>query len=316
MNQAEAGALLEGVYQLDTTRWLEHLGWKVFDWQKAVLRDRATRICINGARQAGKSTIISSKACHMAKYRKGSLTVILAPTQKQSQEDMEKINSFLSRDPAYPERIKNNSEELKLENGSRILVLTASDDAARGFSNPDLIIFDEASRIDDSVYDAVRPMITNNLDAVIVEISTPNGKKGFFYNHFHSQSWSRYEVRCPWDYVATSSLPTLRKTTYHGIDGVSYFLSPRHFNLTEQMEVIRGGQGGYGMSERKYRQEYCCEFVEAEAQVFANELIDSLYSDDAIKPFEETDVELLNMGGGEPNALSFPSFEQWERKAL
>lgn len=314
MNDAEANVLLEGVYQYDTVRWLEHLGWHVFDWQKAVLRDRAIRICIDGARQAGKSTIISSRACHMAKYKKKSLTVILAPTQKQSQEDMKKIVSFLALDPNYPARVKNNSEELELENGSRILVLTASDDAARGFSNPDLIIFDEASRIDDSVYDAVRPMITDNLEAVIVEISTPNGKKGFFYNHFSSETWSRYEVRSPWDYVRTTGMPALRETKCQPKPGIKFYLSPRHFNLVEQLEVIRGGNAGHGMSERMYRQEYCCEFVEAEAQVFANDLIDSLYADEKlIKPFEETDEELMDMTGGEENAIAFPSFEQWER---
>ena len=309
MNQAEKDRLLEGVYQLDTTRWLAKLGWIVFDWQKAVLRDRSTRICINGARQAGKSTIISSKACHMAKYKPGSLTVILAPTQKQSQEDMEKINSFLLRDPQYPERIKNNSEELKLANGSRILVLTASDDAARGFSNPDLIIFDEASRVADSVYEAVRPMITNNRKAVIVEISTPNGKKGFFFSHFHSQTWTRYEVRCPWDYVRTTSTPILEQTKYHPLPGVNFFFSDRHFDRIEQMEVITGGKDGHGMSERKYRQEYCCEFVEAEAQVFANELIDSLYVDNSdMLPFEMDSAAPQ----GERNVIAFPTFESWE----
>ena len=310
MNQKERDLLLEGVYQLHTTRWLAKLGWNVFDWQKAVLRDRSTRICINGARQAGKSTIISSKACHMAKYKKGSLTVILAPTQKQSQEDMEKINSFLLRDPQYPERLKNNSEELKLENGSRILVLTASDDAARGFSNPDLIIFDEASRVADSVYEAVRPMITNNRKAQIVEISTPNGKKGFFYSHFHSPTWTKYEVRCPWDYVRTTSMPTLEETRYRPKDpSVNFFFSPRHFDRVEQMEVITGGKDGHGMSERKYRQEYCCEFVEAEAQVFANELIDSLYAESgSVMPFEMEAASKV----GEIPAIAFPTFESWE----
>lgn len=302
---------MEGAYQLDIPLWLKHLGWGAFDWQKAVLRDRATRICINGARQAGKSTIISSRACHLAKYKRGSLSVILAPTQKQSQEDMEKIKSFLLKDPTFPERLKDNSEELKFDNGSRILVLTASDDAARGFSNPDLIIFDEASRIEDSVYDAVRPMITNNREAVIVEISTPNGKKGFFYSHFNSTNWSRYEVRCPWDYVRTSSTPILVETKYRGLPNVRFFFSPRHFDHDEQMEVITGGKDGIGMSERMYRQEYCCEFVEAEAQVFANDLIDSLFSTDReISTFEGAREQ---MAVGEEHPRAFPSFDDWER---
>lgn len=313
-----ADALMEIVYGLDPVEWLSHIKWDSFDWQRDVLHDPSTRICINGARQAGKSTIISAKACHMAKYRPGSLTVILAPTQRQSQEDMLKIRSFYGPDATYPKRVKANDMELVLDNGSRVLVLTATDEAARGFSNPDLIIFDEASRIPDIVFDAVRPMITNNDRAVIVEISTPNGRKGFFNSHFHSDLWSRYEVRAPWDIVTTATMPTLVKTMYEGTEGVKLYFSPRHYSFKDQIEVITNGEDGQGMSSRMYRQEYCCEFVEAEAQVFSNELIANLFGhpeNSEVKPFDLIGEDMAaKVPQGEASSVPFPDVNDFLRR--
>lgn len=307
-------ALLEIAYGLDVVRWLEGMDWHPFEWQREVLHDRSTRICINGARQGGKSTIISSKACHMAKYKPGSLTVILAPTQKQAKEDMAKIRAFYANDPHYPARRKSNDEELALANESRVLVLTASDDAARGYSNPDLVIFDEASRIADDVFDAVRPMLTGNLTAQIVEISTPNGRGGFFHSHFNSPAWSRYEVRSPWEYTPTDSIPTLVRAVCKPKPGIKFYISPRHEIYEEQLEVIQNGEDGHGMSERKYRQEYCCEFVEAEAQVFSNELIESLFSHgEDVRPMADS-LKLVSLDQGESQVTKFESFEQWARR--
>lgn len=306
------------MFGLDPVRWLQSIGWKTFEWQESVLRDKSTRICINGARQAGKSTIISARACHMAKYKPGSLTVILAPTQNQSKEDMLKIRAFYSMDQSFPERKKANDQELVLANGSRVLILTASDEAARGFSNPDLIIFDEASRVDQVVFDAVRPMITNNDRAVIVEISTPNGKKGFFYSHFNSDRWSRYEVRCPWDYIATDNLPQLRRTKYNGTPGINFYFSPRHFNENDQMDVILGGINGMGMDSRTYRQEYCCEFVEAQAQVFSNDLIEALFTPRTsaeVPEFMPVGADLIqSIEEGESMSVGFEDFNDFMRR--
>lgn len=248
------------------------IGQTLFEWQSAVMRDNSRRIVINGARQAGKSTIMSGLVCHHAKFFPGSLSVILAPTLKQAQEDMGKIVNFISLDPDYPKLIKNNSEEIKLENRARILVLTATDDAARGFSNPDIILFDEASRIDDSVFNAVRPMITDNPFARIYEISTPNGKKGFFYKHYNNPRWSRYQVRAPWYPIETSSgleLVEYRDTILQ--DDLHFFFSPRHYNKKEQLESLQD------LKKRQYEQEYCTEFVDAEDQVFAQDLIKAAF---------------------------------------
>lgn len=257
---------------LDPNRYLNDIGWKTFPWQADILKDRSTRININGTRQGGKSTIISGKACHHARFFPNSLIVILAPSKKQSQENMEKIKAFINSDPNYPKLIKNSTDTIELINHSRILVLTATDNAARGFSNPDLVIFDEASRIFKTVFDAVRPMITNNPYAIIYEISTPNGKKGFFYEHSLLSRWSRYIVRSPWDVDFSGDVPTLVESTFKPSPDYHFYHSPRHFNFKDQLEALQQ------MGVDKYKREYCCEFNDAQDQAFSREMIESMFA--------------------------------------
>ena len=235
IGRGEAGFFSSMYSAISKDYYLESIGFHLFPWQRAVLRDQATRITICGARQYGKSTILSGVCCHTAKYKPGSLSVILAPTKLQASEDIGKVRDFMTRDPDYPTVRRSGAEEIVLENRSRILVLTATDTAARGFSKPAVVLFDEASRIDDSVYDAVRPMITGSRTSVIYEISTPFGKKGFFYDHFSrvgSQERkikrSRYLVKAPWQVVRTSGKPVLARIPLDEIEGVHCFFSPRH----------------------------------------------------------------------------------------
>ena len=311
MNAADLSMLRDITYGCDPVRYLRSLGWDVFPWQEAVLSDPSTRICIDGARQGGKSTILSAVTCHHAKYYPGSLSVILAPTLMQANEDMVKIKSFIARDRQYPQLTRSGAQEIATDRGARILVLTASDDAARGFSNPDIILFDEASRIPDDVFEAVRPMITDNPKAHIYEISTPNGKKGFFYDHFSSPRWSRYLVRAPWIAVETPLGPqlapiteeaakdTLRKNLMSSAkaESIKFFFSPRHYRETDQAEALEQ------MHIRKYLQEYGCEFVDAEDQVFSQSLIEELFAAEAEGGFEEPSTLF-----GEAPAMPDPEF--------
>ena len=295
MNTESAAVIRETIYGCDPVRYLRSIDLNVFPWQAEVLSDESTRICIDGARQGGKSTLMSAIVCHCAKYRPHSLAVILAPTLMQAGEDMMKIKQFIARDKRYPKLLRSGAQEIATIKGSRILVLTASDDAARGFSNPDIILFDEASRILDDVFEAVRPMITNNPRARIYEISTPNGKKGFFYDHFSSPRWSRYLVRSPFSAVQGYNGPelvavtdktardtlrlNLKPTAEAG--NIRFFFSPRHYNEAEQEDALSG------MHIRKYQQEYGCEFVDAEDQVFSQDLIERMFSSAADDDFTE-----------------------------
>ena len=321
MNAADSTVIKETIYGCDPVRYLRSIDLNVFPWQAEVLSDESTRICIDGARQGGKSTLMSAIVCHCAKYRPRSLAVILAPTLMQAGEDMMKIKQFIARDRRYPKLTRSGAQEIATSKGSRILVLTASDDAARGFSNPDIILFDEASRIPDDVFEAVRPMITNNPRARIYEISTPNGKQGFFYNHFSNPSWSRYLVRAPW--IATDSergpvlVPiteeegreTLRKNLKPTASAgeIRFFFSPRHYDENDQSEALSQ------MHVRKYLQEYGCEFVDAEDQVFSQDLIEAMFASEGTSTMEEPEM-LDGESYAEPDPEFMDAYESSERR--
>ena len=314
LGQGEMPAVDALMMGLCKDAYLESIGFSLFPWQRAVLRDQATRITICGARQSGKSTILSGVCCHTAKYRPKSLSVILAPTKLQASEDIGKVRDFMTRDPDYPTVKRSGAEEIVLENGSRILVLTATDTAARGFSKPAVVLFDEASRIDDSVYDAVRPMITGSRTSVIYEISTPFGRKGFFYDHFSrigaqekKIKRSRYLVKAPWQVVRTTGKPTLARIPLEEMEGVHCFFSPRHEDEVEQLEALDQ------MKEMQYRQEYGCEFVDAEDQVFRQDLIDAMF---AFEDRAEIFAPMDDIGIGEPSSIDFSGMMQGTGRAI
>ncbi|NCC91281.1 MAG: hypothetical protein EOM01_13135, partial [Spirochaetia bacterium] len=188
------------LYGLSRSHYIAALGWKPFEWQSQVLKSQHKRKIINGSRQSGKSTIVSSVPCHTAKYYPKSLSIILAPTEAQAIEDILKVKEFIASDPSYPDIKRDSQDEIALANKSRILVIPATERSARGYSRPRTIVLDEASRIPDVVYKSgVRPMLTDNSDAELFAISTPNGKQGFFYEAYSSsERWERYEIRSPW----------------------------------------------------------------------------------------------------------------------
>jgi hypothetical protein len=254
--------------------YIESLGFQPYAWQRDVLRSRHKRKVINGARQAGKSTIISARPCHRAKYFPGSLSIVIAPTERQALLDIEKMHGFIALDRDYPD-YKPSMDQIKVANGSRIVVAPATD-AARGYSNPDIIMLDEASRIPDLILQGViMPMLTDNDKCELILISTPNGRNGFFYRDFNNSSWERYEVRAPWDVVDLEYrlIPVEPEGVYQARLAkcdISAYYSPRHASLAEQQANLEE------MGSLMYRQEYRVEFVEPEDQVFSYDDIERM----------------------------------------
>src|SRR3712207_6787644 len=166
---------------LDRVAFARSLGLEPDPWQEDLLRSTSDRVLLNCCRRSGKSTMSGIVTLHRALYHPGSLILCLAPALRQSQELFGKVLGFyrdLDRPiPAQAER----KLSLELENGSRIVTLPGTDKTIRGFSGAALLIVDEAARVDDELYFAVRPMLAVSGGALMM-LSTPAGRRGIFFS--------------------------------------------------------------------------------------------------------------------------------------
>src|SRR5215218_4657621 len=217
------------------------------DWQEQLLCSTSDRVLLNCSRQSGKSTMTAVIALHRAIYHPGSLILCLAPALRQSQELFGKVLGFyrdLGR-PVSPQGERKLS--LELENGSRIVTLPGSEKTIRGFSGTSLLVLDEAARVEDELYFAVRPMLAVSGGALMM-LSTPYGKRGVFYEEWTGgHGWERYEV-------PVSQCPRISEG----------FLEEERASLPPFI----------------FRQEYECSFEETEDQVFTTDLIDRAVTDE------------------------------------
>jgi hypothetical protein len=281
--------ILSVLYALSPLDYIRSLGFPPYQWQADVLSSFHKRKLINGARQSGKSTIISALPCHHARFFPKSVSLVVAPTERQAVLNMERIKSFIAMDKYYVGIKRQSDEQIELSNGSMIYVVPATEKSARGYSSPDIIMLDEASRIDDITYrSGIMPMLTDNEKCELVMISTPNGRTGFYHTASNSARWERYEVRAPWDVIdlefrLVEPAPEQAYRTERAKQGIAAYYSLRHRNHTEQQMNLEE------MGPLMYRQEYCCEFVEPEDQVFAYEDIEAAFN----APAEALDLNVL-----------------------
>lgn len=228
------------------------------DWQESVLRMDHPRMLLNCSRQAGKSTVTALLAVYRALYKPG-LTLLISPSLRQSGELFRKVKDWFGALPDYqkPKLVEDNQLSCQLENGARIISLPSSESTIRGYSSVDLIIEDEASRVDDMLYYSIRPMLAVSGGAMIL-MSTPFGKRGHFYEEWAhgSDVWQRIEVR------ATQ----IARITPE-------FLDEERKSLGEQW----------------FNQEYNCKFVDPVDSVFSTDDIDRAFSHDIPGLFVATD---------------------------
>jgi Terminase large subunit, T4likevirus-type, N-terminal len=227
---------------LDRVAFAEALGINPDGWQRDLLRSSSDRILINGCRQSGKSSMSAVIGLHRAVYHSGSLVLILAPAERQAKETFGKVLSlYRSLGHTIPPD-SHRKLGMELKGGSRIEALPGSERTIRGFASVDLLILDEAARVTDDLYFAVRPMIAVSGGAMIL-LSTPAGQRGVFYEEWtEGAGWERYEV-------PIEDVPRI---------------SPE-FVEEERRALPR----------RVFDQEYRCKFIEIEDAVFSLEDVDS-----------------------------------------
>jgi hypothetical protein len=238
----------------------EILKFKPDPWQEQVLESTKKQILLNCSRQSGKSTTTGAKALHKALFFDNTLTLLVSPSLRQSAELFKKITGFLKRVKNPPHLIEDNKLSLTFDTGSRIVSLPSSEDTIRGFSAVDLIIMDEASRIDDNLYRSIRPMLAVSQGQLIV-MSTPFGKRGFFHSEWtEGDNWEKILVKatdCP--RISSEFLANERKS----------------------------------LGDWWFKQEYMCEFVETTDSVFSYEMVMQSLSND-VKPLPINDNELTD----------------------
>jgi Terminase large subunit, T4likevirus-type, N-terminal len=185
---------------LDPARFMAVCGLPPDPWQAALLRSAAQRILLLCSRQSGKSTTTASLALHQAMYTPKSLVLLLSPSLRQSQELFRKVlSAYRMLDAAVPTE-QESALRLEFTNGSRIISLPGTESTIRGYSGVRLLVIDEAARVPDDLYYAVRPMLAVS-GGRLVALSTPFGKRGWFYQEYtEGQHWERIKItayECP-----------------------------------------------------------------------------------------------------------------------
>jgi len=219
------------------------LGFSPDPQQEAVLLSNSKRGILNCSRQWGKSTVAAAKAVHRAYTRAGSEVLVASPGVRQSAEFLRKAAKLVRRLEIKPRGDGDNAVSLVFPNGSRIVGLPGTEATVRGFSAVSLILIDEASRVDDEMYDSLRPMLAvGNGDLWLM--STPCGQRGFFFEAWRDggEDWTRVSV----------------KGTECSRIGAEF--------LDQERRV---------MGEAKFSQEYLCEFVGNELGYFDRETVEA-----------------------------------------
>lgn len=238
---------------LDPVRLARRTGMEPDPWQAELLRSSAQQTILLCSRQAGKSTTTSVLALHEAQYHPPALVLLLSPSLRQSQELFRKVTEARAAlgSEACPVT-ESSALRLELANGSRVVCLPGKESTIRGYSGVRLLVVDEASRVPDDLYQAVRPMLAVSGGRLVL-LSTPFGKRGFFHHEWTEggAGWQRVKV-------TAADCPRIPPAW-----------------LAAERETI---------GDWWYRQEYECEFVETDDQVFGYDLVTGAVSSD-VQPF-------------------------------
>lgn len=204
----------------------------------------------------GKSTATATLALHTTLYTPDSLVLLLSPGERQSGEIFLKVEQQYEALGRPVRATKHTELTLELANGSRIVALPGKEGTIRGYSGARLIVIDEASRVDDTLYYAVRPMLAVSRGR-IVGLSTPWGKRGWWYD-----AWA-----------AEHPVPPERPAGLWECYQMDAAHCPRYSPqwLADERR---------GMPDAYFRSEYMCEFVDPVGALFPATLVERALRND------------------------------------
>jgi hypothetical protein len=234
----------------------QRLGFQPDARQAELLASTDRGVILNCSRQWGKSTVTAARAVFEAWSKPESLTLVVSPSERQSGELVRKARRFAAKIEKKVRGDGQNRCSVLLSNGSRIVGLPSKEDTIRGFSAVSLLLVDEASRVEDELYEAMRPVLAVSNGSIWL-LSTPYGKRGFFWEEWSKggPSWKRLSV-------PATECPRISK----------------EFLERERARPWRAD---------KFRQEYLCEFLDSDDYVFPRDLIEGAFTDDVRMLFNQ-----------------------------
>lgn len=218
--------------------------WAWDRWQEEVLAFDGN-VALRTGRQVGKSVVVAEKVVRFALKNEGTVSLVIAASQRQSSLLFDKIRTTLELLDVDCFAEVPTLTRIVLKNGSKIYSLPAGKTGhfIRGFT-VDLLVADEAAYIPECVWLSVVPMIavsrqTRGFGHIIL-LSTPFGKGGYFFNAFSDPDFKTW-------HVSSEDCPRIPKLL-----------------LAKERKRL---------SKAEYRQEWQGEFVEEWNQFFKGELI-------------------------------------------
>ncbi|MBI2686715.1 MAG: hypothetical protein HYX27_10400 [Acidobacteria bacterium] len=226
------------------SQWAEEqFNFKPTTIQKRVLDTGTKRLILCCNRQWGKSTVIALKALHHAIQHPNSSIVVISRTERQGGLLIQKAIDFATLTGRPPKRVRGYEHSLQLPNGARIYAIAHSTQSGPG-RTADVLIFDEAAIVHDTVFSLALPFVARTGGAVWL-LSTPRGQTGFFYNLWHDKDpqWTRV-------LSTVDDCPDIPK---------------------EFIELHRKG------APQLFRQEFYCEFTPAPGRLISRERLQQMY---------------------------------------
>lgn len=180
----------------DAVELARRMGFEPDEKQAAVLRSTAKQGILNCTRQWGKSTTAAAKALWMMVSKPGCLVVVASPSKKQSAELVLRAAEMVAKLGMKVRRDGVFDVSMVLPNGSRLVGLPGREATVRGLSRASLVLIDEASRVSDAMYRALRPMLALEQGSIWL-MSTPWATHGFFYEAWArgGEAWERVSVK-------------------------------------------------------------------------------------------------------------------------
>ena len=190
------------------------LNFTALPYQEKVLTDKSKRIAVRMSRQAGKTTTIAVRGIWYAATHPRTLSLIVAPSLRQSMIMMDRVQGFL-----YGMKVKDRKAlvgkiqrtTIWFRNGSQMVALPCSPNLLRGYTAHQVLADEAAFFRDDEIifYNILYPMLATT-DGTLIASSTPWATKSVFYQMCKDPKlekiWSRHHVT--WRDVVAAGLMT------------------------------------------------------------------------------------------------------------